>query len=193
MAVLLPRYTIPGYEGIDPETAAEMLHQRKNRPDQPDPDMLLRTGAVVPYEALTAEQKAFPCALYRPWTDSDREKARLRASRRLQLKVTDPLDLDVIDAYIGAYDSSVAHNEQDRLIKMGQGWCATPDDAKAQAFAERRLVATDAAVSYTDDVKILSPKALAERERIDDAQPDHTPDVPRTPVRARGRAVKITK
>ena len=190
MAVLLPRYSIPGYEGMDPEAAAELLHQRKNRPETPDLDMLLHQGAVVPYEKLTEEQKAFPCALYRAWTDDGREKARLRAARQLQLNMKDPLDLDVIDAYIGAYDSIVAHHAQDKLIKKGQGWCDSHADAKALAFAEHRSLATDAAISHEDDKKVLSPKAMQERERIDDAADDHIAEIPRTPVRKRGRPVK---
>lgn len=192
MAVLLPRYSIPGYEGMDPEDAAAMLHQRKNRPETPDLDMLLHTGAVVPYEKLTPDQKAFPYALYRAWTDDGREKARLRAARQLQLNVKDPLDLDTIDAYIGKYDSAVAQNEQDRLLKKGQGWCDSQEAAKAAAFAEHRSLATDAAISHEDDRKILSPRAMAERERIDDAADDHIAEIPRIPIRKRGRPVRVT-
>ncbi len=193
MAVLLPRYSIPGYEGMDPEAAAELLHQRKNRPETPDLDMLLHQGAVVPYEKLTADQKAFPCALYRAWTDEGREMARLRAARQLQLNVKDPLDLDAIDRHIGAYDSIVARDAQDKLIKKGQGWCDSQADAKAAAFADHRALATDAAISHEDDKKILSPKAMAERERIDDAADDHIAEIPHTPVKRRGRPVRVTK
>lgn len=190
MAVLLPRYPIPGYEGMDPEAAAALLHQRKNRPDGPDLDMLMQTGVVRPYETLTAEEKAFPCALYRAWEDGAREKARIRAARQLQLSLKDPLDLETIDAYIGAYDSVLAHDEAQRRLYLGQGWSETPGEAKQAAFNAHRQLATDAAVSYTDDHKILSPRALAERERIDDAQNDHTPDIPRTPAGPRGTRVK---
>ena len=192
MAVLLPRYSIPGYEGMDPEAAAELLHRRKNRPETPDIDMLLSTGAVVPYEKLTAAQKAFPCALYRAWTDDARAKARLRAARQLQLNVKDALDLDTIDAYIGAYDSALAHDEPQRLLMQGQGWCETPDAAKQAAFLAHRELATDAAVSYTDDRRILSDKAMAERERIDDAAADHIAEIPRAPIARRGRKAKVS-
>lgn len=192
MAVLLPRYSIPGYEGMDPEEAAELLHNRKNRPETPDLDMLLHTGAVKPYEKLTPEEKAFPCALYRAWTDDNREKARLKAARQLQLNVKDSLDLDTIDAYIGAYDSALAHDEPQRLLMQGQGWCETPDAAKAAAFAEHRALATDAAISHEDDRRILSPRAMAERERIDDAADDHIAEIPRTPISKRGRPARVT-
>lgn len=194
MAVLLPRYPIPGYEGMDPEQAAELLHQRKNRPEGPDLDMLLMTGAVKPYEKLTVAEKAFPCALYRAWTDADKEKARIRASRQLQLNLKDPLDLETIDAFIGAYDSVLAQSEPEKMIKMGQGWCETPDAAKQAAFLDHRELATDAAVSFNDDRRHLSARAVVERNAAEDAAPDHIAEIPRTPIPAhqKRKRAKVT-
>ena len=49
---LLPRYPIPGYEDVSPEEAAELLHQAKNKPEQP-PDAALR-HVVRPFASLRA-------------------------------------------------------------------------------------------------------------------------------------------
>lgn len=187
---LLPRYEIPGYEGIDPEEAAEMLHQEKNRPEGP-PSAVLRK-VVRAYSSLTAAEKAFPAAMYREWSEDRRQMARLRAAARLNMNVANPIELEQIDAYIGHYESINAKTQADQDAFLLAGWSKTPDEAKAAAFLTHRVLATAAAVSYTDDKKILSPKALAEREVRDDAQPDHAPDIPEAPIRRRGRKPKVT-
>lgn len=190
MAVtLLPRYSIPGYEDFTPEEAAELLHQEKNQPEGP-PAAVLRK-VTRPYGDLTPEEKAFPTAMYREWNPADKQLARLRAAQRMNMKVDNPLDLEEIDRYIGAYDSRLAKTQSDKDILIGQGWSDTPDQAKHAAFLAHRELATDAAVSFTDDSKILSSRAMAERERIDDAQDDHTPDIPRTPIKPKGRRAKV--
>lgn len=182
---LLNRYPIPGYEEYSPEEAAELLHQEKNRPDGP-PAAVLRKH-TKPFAELTPEERMFPHAVYREWKPNDLQMARLRAGARMNMSVTNPLELEQIDQYIGAYDSQNVWNQDQMTAALNDGWAKTPQDAKARAFVSHRELATDAAMSFTDDSKILSPRAMAERERIDDAQNDHTPDIPQTPIPAHQR------
>ena len=187
--MLLPRYPIPGYEEFSPEEAAELLHQEKNQPEGP-PSVVVRK-VTRPYSDLTAEEKAFPTAMYREWDVRTRQLARLRAAQRLNMKVDNPLELEEIDRYIGAYDSTLAKTQSDKDVLVGQGWHDTQDQAKAAAFLAHRALATDAAVSLYDDRR-LGPKAAAEREVFDEAQHDHTPEVAQTPKPPRRRKVRVT-
>lgn len=185
--IQMPRYPIPGYEDFTPEEAAELLHYEKNRPEGP-PSAVLRKH-TRPYAELSPEEKMFPHAMYREWSEYDRNMARHRAAARLNinLRQNDPIELETVDAFIGAYDSVNARNQADMDQKLAQGWCKSPEEAKRAAFLSHRELATDAAVSYTDDRGILSDKAMAERERIDDAAPDHIAEIPHTPIPAHQR------
>lgn len=183
---LLPRYPIPGYPDMDPREAAERLHQRKNRPEQPDIDF-------VPRESLTAEQREYPRAMYREWAEDDRERARVKGSRQLQLNIRDPFDLEQIDAYVGAYDSTNALNADHKVKLRLAGWGESHAEAKQIAFMRHRHVASDAAVSNTTDSR-MTARARAERDAAEDAAPDHIAEIPHTPIpahRKRGRAAKV--
>lgn len=182
-ATLLPRYPVLGYEGIDPERAAEMLHQKKNAPTPPvDMDVLIMTGAVKPYEKLTVEDKAFPTAMYRVWTDENKMRAMTRAARQMNKNLKDPVDWDELEAYVGPMDSALAKSEADALVLGGQGWAHSMAEARQIHFQAHRDLATDAAVSFNDDKRVLSEKGMAAREVIDDAAPDHITEIPHTPL-----------
>lgn len=180
MAVtLLPRYPIPGYEEFTPEEAAEMLHQEKNRPD-PIPSAVLRK-VVRPWETLTAEEKAFPAAMYREWTDERREMARHRAAARLNMNLKNPLELEQVDQFIGAYESALAKSAEEQMSFRMQGWGDTPAEAQQLGFIAHRVLATSAAMSQHDD-RHLTEKARDERNAVEDAAADHVAEIPRTPI-----------
>lgn len=193
---LLPRYPIliPGYEHLTPEEAADRLHQENNHTEWP-PRQVVKAAQeerARAEAALTPEQrerlKLFPCALYRPWTDRARDTARARAAARMQITwpIQSPLDLEAIDRIIGDYDSTLAQDQADKDLKIGQGWVETPDEAKKREFAQHRELATAAAVSNTDDQR-MSAAAIAHRNAVEDAADDHITEVPRTPIPAHQR------
>lgn len=187
---LLPRFPIPGYEEYSPEEAAELLHQEKNRPEGP-PSAVLRK--LRPFHELTPDEQMYPKAMYREWKESERQLALHRAAGRMQMSLSNPLELEALEQFIGKYDSTNAISRKHQDDLKAQGWCDSPNDAKQAAFLAHRELATDAAVSYTDDRKILSQKALAEREVRDDAADDHIADIPADPIpshRKRGRPRK---
>jgi hypothetical protein len=179
-------YALPGYEGMDPDQAAELLHRKKNTVVAPDTDYLILTGAIKPAALLTPDERAYPCAMYRDWSDDGRAKARARAAGRLQMNLANLLDLEAIDAHIGAFDSCLALNETGKAILEGQGWRDSQDKAKALAFTQHRTLATDAALSMHDDRR-LSPPARAQRDAVEDAAPDHVAEIPRTPIPAHAK------
>ena len=187
---LLPRYPLPGYEDMDPEEAAAALHQEKNRPEGP-PSAVLRK-VVRPWHTLSEQEKMFPFALYREWDPKARELARYRAAGKLNVNLANhnPLELEIVDQHVGEWESINAISQEHMDGLLSRGWKKSIQEARDAAFLSHRQLATDAAVSNTDDRKILSEKALAQRDAVEDAADEHITEIPRTPIRRRGASVE---
>lgn len=188
---LLPRIPIEGYEDLSPEQAAELLHQEKNRPEG-IPSAVLRK-VTRPWHTLSEQEKMFPFALYREWEPKARDMARHRAAARMNINLAanNPIELELVDQTVGEWNSTNAISQEHMDQLLAAGWQKSIADARAAAFLSHRQLATDAAVSNTDDRKILSEKALAHRDAVEDAADEHITEIPRTPVRPKGTRMEV--
>lgn len=83
-----------------------------------------------------------------------------------------------------------AHSEAERAQLEREGYVIGPDLAVAKAEALEQDIAVAAAErDYTD--RKMSPAAQAEARAYDASVAEHVAEIPRTPVRKRGRPRKI--
>lgn len=84
----------------------------------------------------------------------------------------------------------IVHDEGQERVACGQGWSVTQEQAIAAVGAQelefKRLAANRA---YNE--KWMSDKAKAEAQAADESTMQHLPAIPTTPIRKRGRPVKV--
>lgn len=86
----------------------------------------------------------------------------------------------------------IVHSPDEHERAKGEGWCDTPDLAKAAAEKFNTAISNAAAERNFDDRR-LSDKAKAEVEKIEGEHFGHLPEIPRQPVKKRGRRVKVAE
>lgn len=75
-------------------------------------------------------------------------------------------------------------------VACGQGWCVTQEAAIAGVAARHREFARLAAErAHTE--RWMSEAARAEAQAKDEATMEHLPSIPETPIKKRGRPVKV--
>jgi hypothetical protein len=84
----------------------------------------------------------------------------------------------------------IVHSEIEESGAVRRGFVAGQDEAVAAIKAQDREFAKLAA-ERNHDVRRMSDKAKAEVEAHDDASSIHLPTIPETPIKKRGRPVKV--
>ena len=107
-----------------------------------------------------------------------------------------PMMLHLAGAYpaggVGILDTVIVESEQQRTARERNGWRATPLEALDAFSAQQLEFAKLSAEREYDKRHGMSPKARAEAEQHeDDAGARHLPTIPETPIRRRGRPVKV--
>jgi len=86
--------------------------------------------------------------------------------------------------------SIVVQNEQEDRMQQGRGWYESQEAAIEAIHAEDREWAKLAA-ERNFEVRRMSEKARAEVQAVDDVNSNHVPEIPHTPIKKRGRPVKV--
>lgn len=94
----------------------------------------------------------------------------------------------VVDVLNGG--GMIVHTEQEHHREKNRGWCDTQEEAIAAIRQEDREWAKLAA-ERNHEVRRMSPKAQAEVAAVDEANSNHVPVIPETPIKKRGRPAKI--
>ncbi len=87
-------------------------------------------------------------------------------------------------------DFQIAQSEGHQQLMESQGWHARQEDAIAGIHAQD-LEFAKLAANRAHTERWMSPKAQAEAQAIDEATIQHVPEIPRTPIKKRGRPVKM--
>lgn len=86
----------------------------------------------------------------------------------------------------------VANDESHERLLKGQGWSTSQEGAIEAVHATQTAIAQAAAERAFSDRR-MSEQARRDAQRADDATPAHVPEVPRTPIKRRGRPVGYRK
>lgn len=85
--------------------------------------------------------------------------------------------------------SLVVHSEGEERVQRGQGWAIGPDEAvQAVHDQDHELAVLAANRNYND--RGMSEKAKAESNAAEVESSQHLGEIPRTPIKKRGRPVK---
>lgn len=164
---MLPKYAPEGaYEGETPDETATRLHLEHNRPPQP------------PVKLQPSRLTEFPYAMYREWSQDDRDSQELRLALSRGLSLDNPREARIVALMIPPFDSCLAHSEQDRANKRTEGWADSPNSMKAAKDSQNRRMFEAAGHRNFEDRHLTGP-AKAEMQAVDDAADDHVLDVPK--------------
>ncbi len=195
---VLPKFPIPGFEDMDPQEAANLLHEEKNTPFQAWREARIKFPAY--------RYRPFPTCLYRHWTEVNKRRELMRLVGANGIPMDDTRQIQMLEDGIAEYEtlplgvndvaddgtvneSLRAKNEAALLLAKGQGWANTPFEVKA---AERRLndAVANAAAERTWDDRHLGGVAREELNAVEAASDLHVVDIPEVPRRGPGRPRK---
>lgn len=89
---------------------------------------------------------------------------------------------------IGGY--KIVQDEGQEHIARGQGWSVT-QEAALEAVGAQELEFARLAANRAHNETWMSDKARAEARAVDESTMQHLPVIPTTPIRKRGRPVKV--
>lgn len=85
--------------------------------------------------------------------------------------------------------TKIVHDSLGESVALGQGWDVTQEAALANV-EKRQLELAKAAANRAYQDRWMSGKAQAEAQAVDEATIQHLGEIPRTPVKPRGRPPK---
>lgn len=89
------------------------------------------------------------------------------------------------------FESKVVESDVAERLAVGQGWVAGGKQAAADAYDARQQDLAVAAAHRNHDDRHLSERARAESDAAEEASSRHLGEIPRTPIKRRGRPAKV--
>lgn len=181
---VLPKFPIPGYEGMSIEEASRALHDEMNTPFNEFKRLKFPKYVFRP----------FPVALYRHWNEAHKRREVIKMAGLAGVPLSDDRQMLALEDTVPEFETLLlgkhdygedgtvnealrAKNDADLAIALGQGWATTPGGVKdAEARVNRRIA--DAAAERTHADRHLTGPAKAELDAIENASDLHVVEIP---------------